>query len=44
MDLTDKIKVHKAWFFEGYPKGKLMSLPHLKTEIIGLWYHPEKSS
>jgi len=44
MDLTDKLKVHKAWFFEGYLPGALISLPHLEAEIIGLWYHPEKKA
>ena len=44
MNLTAKLKVHKAWFFEGYHSGKLSALPHLETEIIGLWYHPEKKA
>jgi hypothetical protein len=44
MDLTSKLKVHKAWFIEGYPKGQMTSLPHLEAEIIGLWYHPEKKA
>jgi hypothetical protein len=44
MDLTNKLKVHKGWFFEGYSSGKLVSLPHLEAEIIGLWYHPEKKA
>jgi hypothetical protein len=44
IDLTNKLKVHKAWFFEGYPKDELATLPHLEAEIIGLWYHPEKNT
>ena len=44
IDLTEKLKVHKAWFFEGYSPGELVSLPHLEAEIIGLWYHPEKKA
>ena len=44
MDLTDRLKVHKAWFFEGYASGELASLPHLETEIVGLWYHQEKKA
>jgi len=38
-DLTRYLKVHKAWFVEGYPKN---NLPRLEAEITGLVYHPEK--
>jgi hypothetical protein len=44
MDLTNKLKVHKVWFFEGYSPGELVSLPHLEAEIIGLLYYPEKKA
>jgi len=44
IDLTDKLKVHRAWFFAGYSKGKLVSQRHLETEIIGLLFHPEKKA
>lgn len=44
IDLTSKLKVHIAWFFKGYPRGKLKSLPHLEAEITGLLVHPEKKA
>jgi hypothetical protein len=37
-DLTELLKVHKAWFVEGYPK---RNLPRLEAEISGLVYYPE---
>lgn len=39
-DLTPFLKVHKAWFVQGYPKG---SLPRLEADITGLLYHPSSS-
>lgn len=39
-DLTPFLKVHRAWFVEGYPKG---SLPRLEADITGLLYHPSSS-
>jgi hypothetical protein len=44
MDLTDNLKVNKAWFLEDYSKGELIPKTHLETEITGLWYHPEKKA
>jgi len=32
-DLTEYLKVHRAWFVVGYPKD---SLPRLEADIIGL--------
>lgn len=32
------LKVHRAWFVEGYPKG---SLPRLEADITGLVFHSE---
>ena len=32
-DLTEYLKVHRAWFVVGYPKG---SLPRLEADIVGL--------
>jgi hypothetical protein len=37
-DISHGLKVHKAWFVIGYPKG---NLPRLEADIIGLIYHPE---
>jgi len=34
------LKVKRAWFVEGYPKG---SLPRLEADITGLLYHPSSS-
>lgn len=36
-DLTQFLKVHRAWFVEGYPKG---NLPRLEADIINVFYHP----
>jgi hypothetical protein len=44
INLTNKLKVHKAWFIEGYPKGEIVSLTHLEAEIIGLRYHQDKKA
>jgi hypothetical protein len=44
IDLTNKLKVQKAWFIESYPNGAIASLPHLEAEITNLWYHPEKKA
>jgi len=38
IDLTNDLKVHMAWFVEGYPKN---SIPRLEAEITGLFYHPD---
>lgn len=38
IDLTLQLKVKKAWFVQGYPKG---NLPRLEAEITALVYHPE---
>ena len=35
-DLTPFLKVHKAWFVQGYPKG---NLPRLEADIIGAIFH-----
>jgi hypothetical protein len=40
MDLTKYLKVHRAWFVEGYPKN---SLPRLEADITGLVYHSSGS-
>jgi hypothetical protein len=37
-DISNILKVHKAWFVVGYPKG---NLPRLEVEIVGLFYHSE---
>jgi hypothetical protein len=44
LNLTSRLKVHTAWFFEGYSKDKLLSQLHLEVEIIGLLYHPEEKA
>lgn len=36
-NLTSFLKVHKAWFMEGYPK---RNLPRLEADITALIYHP----
>jgi hypothetical protein len=38
IDCTKDLKVHRAWFVEGYPKD---NLPRLEADIVGLIYHPE---
>lgn len=35
-NLTDKLKVHRAWFVEGYPKG---NLPRLEADVVAVIYH-----
>lgn len=40
IDLSRDLKVHTAWFVEGYPKG---NVPRLEAEIIGLFYHPDSN-
>jgi hypothetical protein len=37
-DLTPWLKVKRAWFVQGYPKG---NLPRLEADITGVVYHPE---
>jgi len=37
-DMTTMLKVHQAWFVEGYPK---YNLPRIEAEITGLFYNPE---
>jgi len=36
-DLTKYLRVHKAWFVVGYPKG---NLPRLEADIVGLFCDP----
>ena len=36
MNITGNLKVKKAWFVQGYPKG---NLPRLEANITGLVYH-----
>lgn len=36
-DLSKYLKVHKAWFVEGYPRA---NLPRLEADIIKVIYHP----
>jgi len=40
IDLTDKLKVHRAWFTEGNPK---RNVPRLETSITGLFFHPKSN-
>jgi ribosomal protein S3 len=37
-ELTTLLKVHKAWFVIGYPKG---NVPRLEADITALIYHRE---
>jgi hypothetical protein len=39
-ELTPLLKVHRAWFVIGYPKG---NLPRLEADITALLYHPKTS-
>lgn len=39
-EVSPWLKVKKAWFLQGYPKG---NLPRLEAEITGLVYHPDSS-
>ena len=40
LDLTNFLKVHRAWFVQGYPKSNLQ---RLEADITGLVYHPSSS-
>jgi hypothetical protein len=40
IDCTKDLRVHKAWFVQGYPKG---NLPRLEADIVRLTYYPQGS-
>jgi hypothetical protein len=37
IECTGDLRVHKAWFVQGYPKG---NMPRIEAQITGLIYHP----